>query len=306
MRTHDFSIELGPTCGLDGGAQLAASLFLPDVVADHGTLELLVCLHGGGYRRSYWNAAFPGAQDYSYAAFACAQGRAVLTVDHLGMGESSAPEPETLLNRAMVAAANHHATATVVQGLADGRWARAARVVATGVGHSVGGMMVITQQAAHRSFARLAVLGWANQPMVLGDMDPATLAQIIQPGYIATPRAAMRTLFYAPDVPMDVVEADEANASLTPSCLGRDALTPGIVHAASAAIDVPVFVCHGSTDTSPDPHGEIRYFTASTDVTLLVLPQTGHCHNFAARRHVLWQRMDDWIASLPVPAAKTP
>jgi pimeloyl-ACP methyl ester carboxylesterase len=97
-----------------------------------------------------------------------------------------------------------------------------------------------------------------------------------------------------------LIEADEAAATRTPSCLGRDALKPGIVHDASASITCPVFVMHGAVDTSPDPHGEVRYFKSSDDVTVMVLRDTAHCHNFATRRRELWDRLDRWIGSLPV------
>jgi pimeloyl-ACP methyl ester carboxylesterase len=159
-------------------------------------------------------------------------------------------------------------------------------------------MMVITQQAAHESFDRLAVLGRANEPMLLGDTDPATLAATIQPGYLMTPRAVMRALYYAADVPLGLIEADEAIASPTPACLGRDALQPGIVHDAAAAITCPVFLMQGSVDTSSNPRREPAYFKRSDDITFMLLRDTAHCHNFAGLRHVLWNRLDRWIESL--------
>jgi pimeloyl-ACP methyl ester carboxylesterase len=300
MKTVDFRIDVSGATGLAEGAELAMSLHLPDEIPVGGLLELLVCVHGGGYHRGYWHPTFIGHAGYSFAEHLTANGRAVLAVDLLGMGESTQPDPETKLSRAKVAAANHHATRQVAQGLTDGRWAQAGRVTVTGVGHSIGGMMVITQQAAHKSFDRLAVLGWANEPMLLGDTDPVALAATIQPGYLMTPRALMRTLFYIPDVPLALIEADEAIASPTPACLGRDALLPGIVHEAAASIACPVFVMHGSTDTSSNPYGEPQYFKNSTDVTLMLLHDTAHCHNFETHRHELWNRLDRWITSLPV------
>jgi len=290
MRREELRIDVARPTGI-AGAELAASLYLPDVVSDD--LELLVCLHGGGYTRHYWHPAFAG---YSFAEALTQKGRAVLSVDLLGMGESSKPEPETLLDRTKIAAANDAATQLVAAGLRDGRWGDAARLRVTGIGHSIGGMMVITQQAAHRSFNRLAVLGWANEKMLLGDTDPETLAASIQPGYLATPREMMRALFYAADVPPAVVETDEAAGSTTPACLGRDALRPGIVHAESALVTCPVFLVHGVVDTSPAPHREPAYFTGSCDVTLMVLQGSAHCHNFAGTRRVLWDRLDAWIS----------
>jgi pimeloyl-ACP methyl ester carboxylesterase len=198
-----------------------------------------------------------------------------------------------------VAAANHHALCGVMADLLNGDLARASRVIVTGVGHSIGGMIAITQQASHGSFHRLAVLGWANAPMLLGETDPATLAATIRPGYLTTPRAVMRPLFYAPDVPLGLIEADEAIASPTPACLGRDALRPGIVHEAAAAVTCPVFLLQGATDTSSNPHGEPGYFKSSEDISLILPRHTAHCHNFAGSRQLWWDRLDRWIASLP-------
>ncbi len=303
MRTHEFRVDVARSTGL-AGAHIACSLHLPDDFPVGAHSELLVCVHGGGYTRAYWHPQFPAFSGYSFAEHFCARNRCVLAIDLLGMGESSKPEPETLLSREIVAAAIHQVTTEVAAGLQNGKWGRAERITATGVGHSIGGMMVITQQAAHGSFDRLAVLGWANQPLVLAGLDPAALAASIAPGYLASPRERMRALFYAPDVPKALIEADEAAGSTTPACLGRDALRPGIVHDASAAVTVPVLIMHGSVDTSPNPHGEIAFFSGSDDVALMRLPETAHCHNFATLRRRLWDRLESWIAAFPVPATK--
>jgi pimeloyl-ACP methyl ester carboxylesterase len=298
VRSIDLRIDVSVATAI-AGTEVAATLHLPDAFSSP-TVELLFCLHGGGCTRGYWHPQFDSFPGYSFAEHMTARGRAVLAIDLLGMGESSQPEPETLLSRARIAAASDAALAEIVAGLHDGRWATADRVIVTGVGHSIGGMMVITQAAAFASFDRVAVLGWANQPMVLGDTDPATMAAAITPGYLVSPRLALRALFYTADVPIGLIEADEASAGTTPACLGRDALTPGIVHAAAAAITRPVFVMHADIDTSPAPHGEAAFFTGSRDVTFMVLEDTAHCHNFAPLRHRLWNRLDRWIDSLPV------
>ena len=300
MRRIELGIDVAAATGLTSSARVAASLYLPDDLGA-GRAELLVCLHGGGYTRAYWDPPFAG-RDYSFAAYAAAKGRCVLTLDLLGMGASSRPEPEGLLSRSIIAAASDQATRQVVEGLEAGRWGvSSGEVSVTGVGHSIGGMMAITQADQFGRFDRLAVLGWTNQAMVLHDTDAATLAGVTLPvGYIPTPREPLRTLFYWADVPQELIEADEAAGSATPSCLGRDALTPGVVHEASARIACPVFLMHGEIDTSPDAHGEVAFFKASRDVTLMVLEKTAHCHNFSALRHRLWNRLDAWIASTPV------
>lgn len=300
MRSQDMAFDVAQAAGLDEPAQVAATLHLPDTIEPGAPLHLILALHGGGYRRSYWHPPFGDRDDYSFARFFTDRGKAVLALDHLGMGDSSKPEPESKLSRAAIARANALALAKTVGALTDGTHGLAGSVSVTGLGHSIGGMMIITQAAAHRGMDRVAVLGWANQPMVLGDTDVATLSATLVPeGYLATPRAAMRGLFYLPDVPADIIAADEANGTTTPACLARDALTPGIVHAEAAAIAVPVFVLHSVVDTSPDPIGEVRFFTASRDVTLSVLDGAAHCQNFATTRRRHWARLDRWIDSLP-------
>jgi pimeloyl-ACP methyl ester carboxylesterase len=300
MKSQDVVFDVAAAPGLDEAVRIVGTLHLPQDPARSGKLDLLLCLHGGGYRRSYWDSPYGRAGEYSFARFFTAQNKAVLALDQLGMGDSSKPQPESKLSRAIVAAANADSLRQAVQHLTDGTWASAAAISVTGVGHSIGGMMIITQAAAHRGMDRVAALGWANQPLVLGDTDAATLAGTLIPsGYLPSPRPALRKLFYLPDVPPAVVAADEALGTETPSCLGRDALTPGIVHTAAAQISVPVLIVHGVVDTSPDPWGEVQFFKSTRDVTLSVLGGSAHCHNLAASRREHWSRLNRWIDSLP-------
>ena len=82
---------------------IACSLHLPDDLPAGAPSELLICVHGGGYTRAYWHPRFPDFPGYSFAEHVCARNRAVLAIDLLGMGESTKPEPETLLSREIVA-----------------------------------------------------------------------------------------------------------------------------------------------------------------------------------------------------------
>ena len=291
MQSTDIILDVTEAAGLGEPAFVAATLHLPDAMPE-GIVQLIFAIHGGGYRRLYWDPPFAGP-DYSFARFFTDRGKAVLAIDMLGMGDSSKPEPESKLSRASIAAAHADALAQVVAQVAD-RFAQPVSV--TGIGHSMGGMMIITQAAAHSSMDRVAVLGWANEPMVLGDTDIETMrANIIPSGYLATPRESMRKLFYWPDVPEALITADEAAASTTPATLGRDALTPGIVHEAAASIHVPVLVVQSVIDTSPAPENEPGYFSAAPTVDLQIVPDAAHCQNFAGTRRAHWQALSDWI-----------
>lgn len=287
MKSTDMMLDVTSATGLASPTLLAATLHLPDGM-DRPPSQLIFAIHGGGYTRGYWNPSFAD-ESYSFARWFTDQGKAVLAIDMLGMGESSRPEPESNLSSAIIAAAHAEALRQIVA-QSDGR------IEVTGVGHSMGGMMVIAQAAAHPIMDRVAVLGWANEPMILGDTDVATLqAGLIPCGYLATPREPMRRLFYADDVPLALIEADEAQASTTPATMGRDALTPGIVHEAAARIAVPVLVVQSAVDTSPAAANEPDYFSASPAVELQILEGAAHCQNFAGTRAIHWQELNDWI-----------
>lgn len=287
MNSADMMLDVTSATGLGQQTHIAATLHLPDGM-DAQPSQLIFAIHGGGYTRGYWHPSFAG-DSYSFARWFTARGKAVLAIDMLGMGESSRPEPESRLSGNIIAAAHAEALRQVVA-----QWAWPVSV--SGVGHSMGGMILIAQAAAHPAMDRVAVLGWANEPIILGDTDVATLqAGLIPNGYLATPREPMRRLFYADDVPVALVEADEAHGSTTPATMGRDALTPGIVHAASAMIAVPVLVVQSVIDTSPAPEKEPAYFSGSPTVELHILEGAGHCQNFAATRAEHWRRLNEWI-----------
>jgi pimeloyl-ACP methyl ester carboxylesterase len=287
MKSTVMMIDVTSAVDLGEPVHIAATLHLPDDMGD-GPLSLIYAIHGGGYTRAYWHPPFADGS-YSFARYFCDQGKAVLAIDMLGMGQSSKPEPESRLTFEMFVAAHASALTQAIAGLERS-------VSVTGIGHSMGGMMIIAQAAARPVFTRVAVLGWANEPLDLAGVDVAQLrAGIIPSGYVQTERAPMRPLFYWPDVPQSLIDADEANGSATPASLGRCALTPGIVHEAAARITVPVLVVQSAIDTSPAPENELTYFSASANVALQRLESAAHCQNFASTRAQHWSDLNDWI-----------
>jgi pimeloyl-ACP methyl ester carboxylesterase len=287
MNSDDMMLDVTSAARIGQDALIAATLHTPDGSVDQSN-DLIFAIHGGGYRRSYWHPDYAG-ESYSFAKWFTDRGKSVLAIDMLGMGDSTRPELEDCLTRAAIAAA--HASAL------DQVLAQIGRPMdVTGVGHSMGGMMIIEQAGSHGAFNRVAVLGWANEPMILGGTDTETMrAGLIPSGYLETPRLAMRALFYADDVPLQVIEADEAAASPSPVTMGRDALTPGIVHEAAGKIAVPVLVVQSAIDTSPSPERELTYFTAAPSVELQLLQGSAHCQNFAVTREQHWSMLNDWI-----------
>jgi hypothetical protein len=192
------------------------------------------------------------------------------------------------------------------------------------VGHSLGACLTIVTQARHSCYDAVAVLGFTH-----GAKDVAVRAAGAQEGerdadagtalrdaleqaraffgdawddvYGLVERAPHHVWLHRPDVPKTVVAADDAEAVAWPRQPYVEALTAG--HSATFAAEVrcPVFVAFGDHDVPPVPHDDVRYYSASRDVTLYVQADSAHCHNFAATRTQLWDRLGAWATSL-IPA----
>jgi pimeloyl-ACP methyl ester carboxylesterase len=186
-----------------------------------------------------------------------------------------------------------------------------------GIGHSLGGCLVLLQQAAFASFAAIAVLGFSNQPLEgiyeehereaeLTDAERFAWATEHLPPklwgrsweeldpYFELPRENFHELFYAPGTAEEVIAADTATATSTPRTAAIETTIPRVSAAAAAAIDVPVLLAYGSTDLSPDPLAEVATYPAAPDITLLRLDRSAHCHNLSPDRHLLARRLLSW------------
>ena len=182
---------------------------------------------GASYTRAYFDVPVPG---YSMAAYFTARGFTLVALDHLGSGESSWPAaaPPDL-----IAAANDRAVAGVLATVReDPRTAIPGDGPVLGIGHSMGGHLVTRQQADHRTFAAIAVLGWSATHTIIRAADGSLLTSLadserepadasrpvvperfrdLPPGYLYTrPRSALaRWAFYPDGLDPAVIAADE-------------------------------------------------------------------------------------------------
>ena len=292
---RDFQLDIGD------GLELAGTYFPPSS-ADEAR-AVLVCLPGGTYTRGYFDLDVPG---YSYARDAAARGFPVVSFDQLGTGASSRPDREIDL---------------ADQGTAvDAALERLPEILGRGgpflaVGHSMGGYVAMVQQAAHRSYAGLAILGTTNaavgplnlpDDMVAAARSPEGRASLIDQiagampdRYIQGDRADLSPWFHLTDVPADVVERDLATTlTVVPRRAAAGSSVPYVTADAAAEVDVPVFLAYGDVDVSIDPRTEPAAFSRSRDLTLYVLPASGHCHNMASSRALLWARLALWCESV--------
>src|SRR5262245_21787936 len=131
--------------------------------------------------------------------------------DHIGIGDSSIPEHA--LNHADIAAINAATTEGVLDllrsGSVDPRIPPIAPSLAVGIGQSYGGLLLTVQQAEHRTFDGVGMLGWS----AICTTVTSSVAYEDLPAAIANGdglRHPYRNVFHFPDVPDEIVGPDLA------------------------------------------------------------------------------------------------
>ena len=71
-------------------------------------------------------------------------------------------------------------------------------------------------------------------------------------------------------------------------------MIPGSIAPQSAKIDVPVFLGLGDQDIAGPTHAIPTMFPISRDISLFVLPETGHCQFIFPSRMALFERIRLW------------
>jgi hypothetical protein len=231
---------------------------------------------------------------------------------------------------------NHAAVTEVLRRLRDGlgegpgdadEFPAVVDPIVLGIGQSMGGGVTVAQQAHHRSYVAIGVLGFSAVHTVMwmppGTPDEgATYFLRNSRAYVTTPEVATLSFspdtdglsalvagFYFDDVPREVVHADMVDyparggnvpawgSATGPSC-SRWMATPGVIAAEAAVVSVPVFVGVGERDVVPFPRDEPRAYPRSPEITVAVYRRMAHMHNMASTREQLWERLHTWGAGV--------
>jgi pimeloyl-ACP methyl ester carboxylesterase len=284
---------------------------------------ILVCFPGGGCTTGYFDLAVSGRDDYSMANELVRRGFVVAAFDHIGIGTSDPIDDLFPVTPTVAAAVNHTVASFTLEGLRSGSLSPGmpalADTVAIGVGHSMGGMLVAVQQARHRTFDAIAVLGHGGDGLAhhltdgeralvgrpLTEIEPQ-LVELSRRRFANPPRERRRAepeSFFASDVPRTVKAAFNRQRTRLLSTCGLTSMVPSASDGEKAAIATPVFLAFGDADLTHDYAGCLARYTSATDVTLFVLRGSGHCHNQASTRLLLWDRLARWARALDPGAA---
>jgi pimeloyl-ACP methyl ester carboxylesterase len=307
----DLEISVTDIVDLAGTHVLRGWLREPSTTWPGPRTPLIYCLAGGRCTTAYFDLHIDGLEGWSMADYLVDRGAIVVALDHVGVG-ASGPLDDIFRVTPRVLAAVHAQALRTVRTLVDNG------VFIVGLGHSMGGMVATVQQARHRSFDALAVLGHGGDglPQFISDADRPTgdalhdLLPVLARTHTTTPPAPNRRLppdsFFLPNVPPSVRDAFMAQqGELLHSC-GMASLIPGSTDAEKAAIDVPVFLGFGDHDLTADYVGSLSRYRSATDATLFVLNESAHCHNQAVTRTALWDRIVGWITCIGLAPANRP
>jgi alpha-beta hydrolase superfamily lysophospholipase len=303
-------------------APLGGRFMVGDVFAD-ANLDIddpivLVCLPGGGMSRRYFDLRVPAALgNFSMARHLASAGFVVVTLDHLGIGESSKPLDGYLLTPETVADVNAFAVGRVLDdlraGTLDPSLPPLPALVSVGVGHSAGASLTVHQQARWFTHRAIALLGFGGRglPDRLGEAELAfadnpdalrrEIAQLARARFgdpLPMQRRGSSSFLVGAPMPEAVHEALVDCRTNLLALVGLSSMVPGNATPEIASIDVPVFLGIGSRDIAGPPHQIAAQFTGSGDVTLFVLDDAGHNHNVAPGRGQLWDRLAAWARTV--------
>jgi pimeloyl-ACP methyl ester carboxylesterase len=318
------TVDVARELGLPGPLTTSAWIFAPRRPAA-GVPTVLFAFPGGGYAKAYFHLEVPGHPGYSMGEYLAGRGCYVIACDNLGAGQSSRPKPAATVSWTAMVDANQATVAGVLGLLRSPDFLPGAAPLGecrlVGLGHSLGAGLVTVQQARHGTFDALVVLGRAivgthiPAPPEGAGTEPtwkagslqreefAATSEIVDGYYFQRRRTPwQRYLFYWADVPEAVIAADEAAGTTFHVDAARNLAAPGGPGAqAAAAVTVPLLLGFGERDVVQDPRAEVAAYQSATDIQLIVLHRSGHCHNLAGSRGWLWDRIIRFTDGLAAP-----
>ncbi|MDB6159451.1 MAG: hypothetical protein JWO04_3157 [Gammaproteobacteria bacterium] len=324
---HDLRVDVSDRLQSAQPIEIAVTVFLPKESALSVPPVVIFGVPGGGYSRGYYDMHFPGYGGYSQADYHTARGLIFVACDPVGVGDSTLPDPTDitfeLLARAYDAAVREISARLAAGTLVPG-FAAAPTFLRIGIGQSMGGKITVLAQGLHGTFDAIAVLGASAIHTVLPQPTEAGYeaarkghrlsrgATVDEQSVAVSSRSIADFVypFHWEDVPEDILRADMEGGyplrrapappfgSLTIPPCAVTMMAPGVIAREAAAVEVPVLVGVGERDTCPNPLAEPSAYPNSGDVTVYIVPQMAHMHNFASTRAQLWQLIDAWARRL--------
>lgn len=301
-----------------GAAHLAVDVFIPNEPLREPAIAFF-CVPGGGLNRRYFDLPVEGDASFSFAAQMASRGMITVAIDPLGVGGSSRPEAGFDVVPDVASAALAPVHRCISAELRAGTFApkllpALPELLCVGVGHSLGGMLAVMQQAQFHSYDALVLFGFGpvGMPEVLSDEakaiahDPQAIRRNVvrlarafhgEPYPEVKPNGRAREIFGGGADPR-AMNAMRAVRDRLLATLGMFVIIPGSCAPEAAQVDVPLLLVVGDRDMCGPPHQLPASFPGSSDVTLLCLPNTGHSHFVFSSTSRLFPRLALWAGAV--------
>jgi hypothetical protein len=317
----ELAIDVTEPARLGEPAHVGVTVVAPDPAILGERPVVVFARPGAGFTAGYFTTVLPG-QGIDQATWHADRGWVFVAVDHLGLGRSSVHDPKRLTFGPVCASADA-ADREVVARLAAGTLVPGlppiSAPVLVGLGQSMGGSLTIVQQAQHRTFDGIAVLGFSARHTVLKVPPGESLLRlpwllreppfpgerhVLNGPELEAARAAggggnpvrnMEWLFYGDE--LDPSTFEEPERWTTPTYLAAvigSITAPGSIAQEAGVVQVPVLVAAGARDVVPDLRAEVFAYQSTLDVDLYECPDMAHMHNFAPTAELLWERIHHW------------
>ena len=318
--TIKLHVDSGVQLPGEGVLQLGAEVWAANDLDRDAPVTAFVSLPGGGMTRRYFDLAVENDETFSFAKQMVARGFVVILIDHLGVGESTRPADGYAVTAEVVAKANANVTTHIVNKLRAGSLSPSLPALPNlstiGVGHSMGAMMTLLQQAQYRQHTAIALLGFSTRGLpeyvspkvrelasdpaaIRADLATHARAMFVQPYPVIKPTGQSGGIFAGKTAdPRGAVALKQVVDALLPMCAFLS-MVPGNVLPEARQIASPVFLGIGEFDMVGPTHEIPASFPASRDVTLHVIPDTGHSHFLFPSRIELFDRLAAWARTVP-------
>ncbi|KZV83564.1 hypothetical protein EXIGLDRAFT_701288 [Exidia glandulosa HHB12029] len=272
--------------------------------------SLQVLVHGLTYNTNYWDIPYK-PDTYSYARWAAFNGYATLNMARLGYGNSSHPDPVTVVQDPMDTAIVTKIVELARAGGIPGAGKSFSKIIYAG--HSYGSLILNGIMAATPSLVNAAVLsGYSHEvgtgvPTIIAGMAPAATVDparfgSLPPGYMTTINSTTRAAaFYGPTGSYESGALAYDESTKDTATLGEFITFPAtLVPAPSFTGDVLTIngdhdlVFCTTTDCANGSAGS-SYYPAANSVEYIVIPVTGHCLNFHHTAPLTYLKIQQWL-----------
>lgn len=307
---QSFRLDVSDAVPLPGHYEIAASVVRPGPEAHDPALPLLSCLPGGFLTRGYYDMEVEGDRSYSFAEHLAGHGFTTLAFDHLGVGESTRPDPERGFELGVedFARADALALDRLIETLG-----LPAQMATVGIGHSMGSCLSVVQQAMqprHRglvlySFSTAglpafiteheAAAGGDGEALCgkIGDLAKTRFGSPWPEGEGGAQEGSPHVAFQVGTAPDRALDALRKVSTAVLAVPGLTSMIPRGYAPWAERVACPILVAAGDHDLGGLEH--VPAELPRSEVDTLTLDDCWHCHFVANPRVRLWDATADWL-----------